>query len=184
MSPLCPQVLLQYYPNLTKAVGSSEKIFEFLDQEEQVAPTEKPEPNIVQGHLQLEDVWFSYPEHQEPILKVGMGTERGTQGLDGGMRGRGHGDKVRRAWGHGMGTQGHGGEGMGTSRRWGGEGVGTWRGRGRWTRWGGHGDVVWRVWGQSGEGIGTGHGDQEVMGGSGDMAEGHSDTVGRAWGCG
>ncbi|XP_040977862.1 antigen peptide transporter 1 isoform X1 [Aquila chrysaetos chrysaetos] len=63
------EVLLHYYPNMTKAMGSSEKIFEFLDQEEQVAPTKEPEPNIVRGHLQLEDVWFSYPEHQEPILK-------------------------------------------------------------------------------------------------------------------
>ncbi|KAM9592033.1 antigen peptide transporter 1 isoform 2-T2 [Morphnus guianensis] len=63
------KVLLQYYSNMAKAVGSSEKIFEFLDQERQVAPTEEPEPNIVRGHLQLEDVWFSYPEHQEPILK-------------------------------------------------------------------------------------------------------------------
>ncbi|XP_029862682.1 antigen peptide transporter 1 isoform X3 [Aquila chrysaetos chrysaetos] len=66
------EVLLHYYPNMTKAMGSSEKIFEFLDQEEQVAPTKEPEPNIVRGHLQLEDVWFSYPEHQEPILKVAV----------------------------------------------------------------------------------------------------------------
>ncbi|XP_052630890.1 antigen peptide transporter 1 isoform X2 [Harpia harpyja] len=66
------EVLLQYYSNMAKAVGSSEKIFEFLDQERQVAPTEEPEPNIVRGHLQLEDVWFSYPEHQEPILKVAV----------------------------------------------------------------------------------------------------------------
>ncbi|KAM9592034.1 antigen peptide transporter 1 isoform 3-T3 [Morphnus guianensis] len=66
------KVLLQYYSNMAKAVGSSEKIFEFLDQERQVAPTEEPEPNIVRGHLQLEDVWFSYPEHQEPILKVAV----------------------------------------------------------------------------------------------------------------
>ncbi|NXS69132.1 TAP1 protein, partial [Pandion haliaetus] len=91
------EVLLQYYPNMTKAVGSSEKIFEFLDKEEQVAPREKPEPNIMQGHLQLEDVWFSYPEHQEPILKVGTGTGWGTQGHDGRSWGGGDGDM---AWGH------------------------------------------------------------------------------------
>ncbi|XP_074710464.1 antigen peptide transporter 1-like isoform X2 [Strix uralensis] len=64
------EVLLRYYPNMTKAVGSSEKIFEFLDQEEQVTPAGTLAPDVVRGHLQLEDVWFSYPEHQEPVLKV------------------------------------------------------------------------------------------------------------------
>ncbi|NWH53510.1 TAP1 protein, partial [Fregata magnificens] len=63
------EVLLHYYPNMTKAVGSSEKIFEFLDQEEQVAPTGTLAPDVLRGHLQLEDVWFSYPKHQEPVLK-------------------------------------------------------------------------------------------------------------------
>ncbi|NXI45136.1 TAP1 protein, partial [Galbula dea] len=63
------QVLLRYYPLMTKAVGSSEKIFEFLDQEEQVAPTGTLAPDVLQGHLQLKDVWFSYHEHQEPVLK-------------------------------------------------------------------------------------------------------------------
>ncbi|PKU29070.1 antigen peptide transporter 2 [Limosa lapponica baueri] len=67
------EVLLCYYPNMTKAVGSSEKIFEFLDQEEQVAPAGTLVPDVLQGHLQLEDVWFSYPEHQEPALVFGHG---------------------------------------------------------------------------------------------------------------
>ncbi|XP_035750817.1 ATP-binding cassette sub-family B member 10, mitochondrial, partial [Egretta garzetta] len=87
------EVMLRYYPNMTKAVGSSEKIFEFLDQEEQVAPTGTLAPDVLRGHLQLEDVWFSYPEHQEPVLKVGTGPGQGT-------------------WGHDRG--GHSGEGLGT----------------------------------------------------------------------
>ncbi|KAM6107054.1 LOW QUALITY PROTEIN: antigen peptide transporter 1-like [Phoenicopterus ruber ruber] len=62
-------VLLCYYPNMTKAVGSSEKIFEILGQEEQVTLTGTLAPDVLRGHLQLEDVSFSYPEHQEPILK-------------------------------------------------------------------------------------------------------------------
>lgn len=69
---------------MTKAVGSSEKIFAFLDQEEQVAPAGTLAPDVLRGHLQLEDVWFSYSEHQEPVLKVGVGTGRGTRGHDGG----------------------------------------------------------------------------------------------------
>lgn len=97
MSLLCPQVLLRYYPNMTKAMGSSEKIFEFLDQEEQGAPAGTLAPDVLRGHLQLEDVWFSYPEHQEPVLKVGMGTGQG-------MRGHDRGTQWERAWGHGMGT--------------------------------------------------------------------------------
>lgn len=54
-------------------MGSSEKIFEFLDREPQVAPSGTMAPSDLQGHLQLEDVWFSYPGHQEPVLKVGTG---------------------------------------------------------------------------------------------------------------
>ncbi|NXQ83130.1 TAP1 protein, partial [Nyctibius grandis] len=92
------EVVLRHYPDMTKAVGSSEKIFEFLDQEEQVAPAGTLAPNVLQGHLQLEDVWFSYSKHQEPVLKVGTGTGWGTQGRDGG-HGHGDVDMVGRAWG-------------------------------------------------------------------------------------
>ncbi|OXB53046.1 hypothetical protein ASZ78_005760, partial [Callipepla squamata] len=63
------EVLLHYYPTLTKAVGSSEKIFEFLDREPQISPSGTMAPGDLQGHLQLEDVWFSYPGRQEPVLK-------------------------------------------------------------------------------------------------------------------
>ncbi|NXW82265.1 TAP1 protein, partial [Alopecoenas beccarii] len=63
------EVLLHYYPNMTKALGSSEKIFEFLDEEEQVTPTGTLAPDVLRGHLQLQDVWYSYPKHQEPVLK-------------------------------------------------------------------------------------------------------------------
>ncbi|XP_021269147.1 antigen peptide transporter 1 [Numida meleagris] len=63
------EVLLRYYPTLTKAVGSSEKIFEFLDREPEVAPSGTMAPGDLQGHLQLEDIWFSYPGRQEPVLK-------------------------------------------------------------------------------------------------------------------
>ncbi|XP_062490406.1 antigen peptide transporter 1 isoform X4 [Pezoporus occidentalis] len=65
------KVLLHYYPSLTKAVGSSEKVLEFLDEEEQRAPEGTLEPEV-RGHLKLEDVWFSYPEQQEPVLKVAV----------------------------------------------------------------------------------------------------------------
>lgn len=77
----CPQVLLDYFPTLMKAVGSSEKIFEFLDREPQVAPSGTMAPADLQGHLQLEDVWFSYPGRQEPVLKVGTETQPGDTGV-------------------------------------------------------------------------------------------------------
>ncbi|NXN93174.1 TAP1 protein, partial [Rhinopomastus cyanomelas] len=63
------EAMLHYYPNMNKAVGSSEKIFEFLEQEEQAAPVGTLAPDVLQGHLRLEEVWFSYSEHQEPVLK-------------------------------------------------------------------------------------------------------------------
>lgn len=81
MSLRCPQVLLDYFPTLMKAVGSSEKIFEFLDREPQVAPSGTMAPADLQGHLQLEDVWFSYPGRQEPVLKVGTETQPGDTGM-------------------------------------------------------------------------------------------------------
>ncbi|NXP53074.1 TAP1 protein, partial [Heliornis fulica] len=57
------------FTDAVKAVGASEKIFEFLDKEEQVTPTGTLAPDVLEGHLKLEDVWFSYPEQQEPVLK-------------------------------------------------------------------------------------------------------------------
>ncbi|XP_009319130.1 PREDICTED: antigen peptide transporter 1-like [Pygoscelis adeliae] len=41
------EVLLHHYPKMTKAVGSSEKIFAFLDQEEQVAPAGTLAPDVL-----------------------------------------------------------------------------------------------------------------------------------------
>ncbi|NXK15562.1 TAP1 protein, partial [Herpetotheres cachinnans] len=63
------EVLFHNYPIMAKAVGSSEKIFEFLDQAEQVTPMGTLAPDVLRGHLQLEDVWFSYSKHQEPVLR-------------------------------------------------------------------------------------------------------------------
>ncbi|XP_064900162.1 antigen peptide transporter 1 isoform X2 [Columba livia] len=64
------EVLFHYYPNMAKAVGSSQKVLEFLEQEKQVTPEGTLSPHGLRGHLRLEDVWFSYPEQQEPVLKV------------------------------------------------------------------------------------------------------------------
>ncbi|XP_062456849.1 antigen peptide transporter 1 [Rhea pennata] len=63
------EVLLSYYPSVKKAMGSSEKIFEYLEREPQMAPSGMLAPSSLQGHLQLQDVWFSYPGCDEPVLK-------------------------------------------------------------------------------------------------------------------
>ncbi|XP_061216427.1 antigen peptide transporter 1 [Neopsephotus bourkii] len=62
------EVLLRYYPNLSKAMGSSEKVLEVLGEEEQRTPEGTLEAEV-RGHLKLEGVWFSYPQQQEPVLK-------------------------------------------------------------------------------------------------------------------
>ncbi|XP_067169755.1 antigen peptide transporter 2 [Apteryx mantelli] len=63
------EVLLSYYPSVKKAVGSSEKIFEYLEREPQMALSGTLAPSSLRGHLQLRDVWFSYPGRDEPVLK-------------------------------------------------------------------------------------------------------------------
>ncbi|XP_069738061.1 antigen peptide transporter 1 [Phaenicophaeus curvirostris] len=63
------EAVLCSYPDLTKAMGSSEKIFELLDHKEEAPPAGTLAPAVLRGHLQLEDVWFSYPGQEEPVLK-------------------------------------------------------------------------------------------------------------------
>ncbi|XP_025904044.1 antigen peptide transporter 2-like [Nothoprocta perdicaria] len=63
------EVLLSQYPEVTKAVGSLEKLFEYVERVPQVAPSGTLAPRDLQGHLELRDVWFSYPGREEPVLK-------------------------------------------------------------------------------------------------------------------
>uniref|UniRef100_A0A8C0GLN9 Transporter 1, ATP binding cassette subfamily B member n=2 Tax=Chelonoidis abingdonii TaxID=106734 RepID=A0A8C0GLN9_CHEAB len=64
------EVLLSTYPSVQKAVGSSEKIFEYMERTPQISPPGTLAPASLRGHLQVQDVWFSYPGRDDaPVLK-------------------------------------------------------------------------------------------------------------------
>ncbi|CAM4640022.1 unnamed protein product [Lepidochelys olivacea] len=64
------EVLLSVYPSVQKAVGSSEKIFEYMQRTPQISPPGTLAPPALRGHLQVQDVWFSYPGRDDaPVLK-------------------------------------------------------------------------------------------------------------------
>ncbi|XP_043353429.1 uncharacterized protein LOC119842682 [Dermochelys coriacea] len=64
------EVLLSVYPSVQKAVGSSEKIFEYMERTPQISPPGTLAPPALRGHLQVQDVWFSYPGRDDaPVLK-------------------------------------------------------------------------------------------------------------------
>ncbi|XP_039374891.1 antigen peptide transporter 1-like [Mauremys reevesii] len=62
--------LLSTYPSVQKAVGSSEKIFEYMERTPQISPPGTLAPPALRGLLQVQDVWFSYPGRDDaPVLK-------------------------------------------------------------------------------------------------------------------
>uniref|UniRef100_A0A8C0IW28 Uncharacterized protein n=1 Tax=Chelonoidis abingdonii TaxID=106734 RepID=A0A8C0IW28_CHEAB len=62
--------LLSTYPSVQKAMGSSEKIFEYMERMPQISPPGTLAPPALRGHLQVQDVWFSYPSREDtPVLK-------------------------------------------------------------------------------------------------------------------
>ncbi|XP_039374898.1 antigen peptide transporter 1 [Mauremys reevesii] len=66
------EVLLSVYPSVQKAVGSSEKIFEYMERTPRISPPGTLAPPSLRGHLQVQDVWFSYPGRDDtPVLKGG-----------------------------------------------------------------------------------------------------------------
>ncbi|XP_058864931.1 antigen peptide transporter 1-like [Acipenser ruthenus] len=58
------EVLLSYYPHVKKAIGASEKIFEYMDREpEMTAGTLAPE--TLRGHVEFKNVSFAYPRRPD-----------------------------------------------------------------------------------------------------------------------
>lgn len=65
------QVLLSTYPRVQKAVGSSEKIFEYLDRIPCCPASGVLTPSDLEGLVQFQDVSFAYPNHPDaPVLQV------------------------------------------------------------------------------------------------------------------
>ncbi|XP_070593147.1 antigen peptide transporter 1 [Erythrolamprus reginae] len=69
------RVLLHSYPNVQKAVGSSEKAFEYMDRTPQIKPSGTLAPTKLKGHMKLEDVSFSYPNNGNSLVLKGVSLE-------------------------------------------------------------------------------------------------------------
>ncbi|XP_072249683.1 antigen peptide transporter 1 [Leuresthes tenuis] len=64
------EAVMRYYPEVKKAIGASEKIFEYLDRKPQVPPTGSLAPENLKGHIQFRNVKFSYNgKENSPVLK-------------------------------------------------------------------------------------------------------------------
>nr|XP_061789441.1 antigen peptide transporter 1-like [Nerophis lumbriciformis] len=61
--------LMHCYPSVKKAVGSSEKIFEYLDRKPQVPPDGTLAPDDLKGHVQFKNVTFAYSKGNGIALK-------------------------------------------------------------------------------------------------------------------
>lgn len=59
------------YPHVKKAVGASEKIFEYMDRQPQAPPEGSLAPETLQGNLEIRNVTFAYPRRPDTaVLKV------------------------------------------------------------------------------------------------------------------
>lgn len=64
---------MHYYPEVKKAIGASEKIFEYLDRKPKVPPAGSLTPRNLEGHIQFKKVTFSYSgrtDEETLVLKV------------------------------------------------------------------------------------------------------------------
>lgn len=65
------QAMMSYYPRVKKAIGASEKIFEYVDRKPDVPPEGSLAPEKLEGHVRFNNVTFAYPTRpNENILKV------------------------------------------------------------------------------------------------------------------
>uniref|UniRef100_A0A8C9WPX5 Transporter 1, ATP-binding cassette, sub-family B (MDR/TAP) n=1 Tax=Scleropages formosus TaxID=113540 RepID=A0A8C9WPX5_SCLFO len=65
------EVLMSYYPHVKKAVGASEKIFEYVDRQPQVPPEGSLAPKVLRGNVHMKNITFAYPKRPDtPVLKV------------------------------------------------------------------------------------------------------------------
>ncbi|XP_040261331.1 antigen peptide transporter 1 [Bufo bufo] len=59
------EVLQRMYPDVQKAVGSSEKVFQYMDRIPQLPPPGSLKPTNLKGHIQFKNVTFSYPKRPD-----------------------------------------------------------------------------------------------------------------------
>ncbi|XP_072497796.1 antigen peptide transporter 1 isoform X2 [Notamacropus eugenii] len=66
------EVLLSTIPNVQKAVGSSEKIFEYLDRIPQCPSSGSLAPHTLRGCVEFHDVFFAYPSRPDVLVLQGV----------------------------------------------------------------------------------------------------------------
>ncbi|XP_007483714.2 antigen peptide transporter 1 [Monodelphis domestica] len=66
------EVLLSTIPNVQKAVGSSEKIFEYLDRIPQCPSSGPLAPSTLNGCVEFQDVFFAYPSRPDVLVLQGI----------------------------------------------------------------------------------------------------------------
>ncbi|XP_062978545.1 antigen peptide transporter 1 isoform X2 [Elgaria multicarinata webbii] len=69
------RVLLSTYPHVQKAIGSSEKIFEYMDRTPKIRSTGTLAPEDLRGHVLLNDVSFAYPDRDNALVLKGVSLE-------------------------------------------------------------------------------------------------------------
>uniref|UniRef100_G3PI52 Transporter 1, ATP-binding cassette, sub-family B (MDR/TAP) n=1 Tax=Gasterosteus aculeatus TaxID=69293 RepID=G3PI52_GASAC len=59
------EAVMRYYPEVKKAIGASEKIFEYLERKPKIPPNGSLAPENLEGHIQFKKVSFSYPANSD-----------------------------------------------------------------------------------------------------------------------
>uniref|UniRef100_A0A7N8WV16 Antigen peptide transporter 1 n=1 Tax=Mastacembelus armatus TaxID=205130 RepID=A0A7N8WV16_9TELE len=59
------EAVMRCYPEVKKAVGASEKLFEYLDRKPKMPPNGTLAPSNLKGHIEFKDVKFSYSDNTE-----------------------------------------------------------------------------------------------------------------------
>ncbi|XP_062894961.1 antigen peptide transporter 1-like [Mobula hypostoma] len=64
------EALLHVYPHVKKAVGASEKVFEYMDRKSVMPPVGTLRPAKLKAHIEFRNVTFAYPRQPDlPVLK-------------------------------------------------------------------------------------------------------------------
>ena len=64
---------MNYYPHVKKAIGGSEKIFEYVDRSPEIPSDGTLAPQKLNGNVEFQNVTFSYPKRPDTaILKVSV----------------------------------------------------------------------------------------------------------------
>ncbi|MBN3289409.1 ABCB9 protein, partial [Polypterus senegalus] len=62
------EVLISYYPHVNKAVGASEKIFEYMDRTPSMTTVGTLAPHSLKGHVLFKNISFAYPGRPDTMV--------------------------------------------------------------------------------------------------------------------